>query len=118
MFSPQPYGYGKRITHARKDAWNMGDDMLLFRYVLAAVGGLLLLVGVAAGSYHCGYSTCYSELNQLNRGDVGNLLAPGDQTMIVRDLQRHCLDLENQLIAAQREVRRLTEPEYQEALTD
>lgn len=95
--------------------------MLLFRYTLAVAGALLLLVGVAAGSYHLGYTTCYRELNQLNRNDVGNLLAPGDQSMIVRDLQRHCMDLENQLIQAEREVRRLKSPEYPDvapALTD
>ncbi|EAQ81654.1 hypothetical protein DSM3645_28772 [Blastopirellula marina DSM 3645] len=71
------------------------------------VGSLIAVVTLTAGSYHYGYTNCYRELNDLNRAEVGNLLAPGDNTMIHRDMQRHCLDLETQLIASQREVRRL-----------
>ncbi|UUO04617.1 hypothetical protein M4951_14585 [Blastopirellula sp. J2-11] len=75
----------------------------------ASIGfvSLVAIVTIAAGSYHYGYTTCYRELNDLNRPEVGNLLTPGDNTMIHRDLQRQCMDLETQLITSQREVQRL-----------
>ncbi|MCC9608510.1 hypothetical protein LOC68_09910 [Blastopirellula sp. JC732] len=82
--------------------------MAFSRYLIISAGSCVLLGVVAFLSYHHGYATCYRELNELNRPEIGNLLAPGDDTMIVRDLQRECMDLESQLIATQREVKRLT----------
>lgn len=82
--------------------------MTLARYLMIAVGSLALLGTNSLLSYHYGYATCYQELNQLNRNDIGNLLAPGDETMIIKDLEKQNVLLECQLLKAEQEVQRLT----------